>query len=210
MRIQRSLPVIGISLLATAGLVLAQQQSDQQSDQADPVLQRLSSDFQNGGEASTIEPALPLGAGGMVTYQKTLTIPTDVNVIYVTFSAQGDVHNGTTLAMNASVNNVLIQPLLTFVGGGGNTVSGWYSLLKLPAAGANCNDGGGGPADCHDNTIYFSGCARVTPGATVTVRIKLADIPGHDANTAFYERSTINIDGLGDLTNSQCQPHSIP
>jgi len=205
MRIERSLPVIGTALLATAGLVLAQQ-----SD-SDPPLQRLSSEFQNvvSGvvEAFTTNAALPGGAGGLEVYRKNLAIPTDVNVIYITFSAQADVHNGSALLMNARVAGTLIQPLLGSTFAGPHTQSGWWTLLHLPQAttGTNCNDGGGGTADCHDNTIYFSGCARVVPGSTVLVTIKLADLPGGDANTAFYERSTINIDGTGDLVGAQCR-----
>jgi hypothetical protein len=203
MRIERSLPVIGTVLLATAGLVLAQ---------SDPPLQRLSSEFQNvvSGvvEAFTTNAALPGGAGGLEVYRKNLAIPTDVNVIYITFSAQADVHNGSALLMNARVAGTPIEPLLGSTVAGPHTQSGWWTLLHLPQAGAgvtNCNDGGGGTADCHDNTIHFSGCARVVPGSTVLVTISLADLPGGDNNFAFYERSTINIDGLADLTGSQCR-----
>jgi len=203
MRIERSLPVIGTVLLATAGLVLAQ---------SDPPLQRLSSEFQNvvSGvvEAFTTNAALPGGAGGLEVYRKNLAIPTDVNVIYITLSAQADVHNGSALLMNARVAGTLIEPLLGSTVAGPHTQSGWWTLLHLPQAGAgvtNCNDGGGGTADCHDNTIHFSGCARVVPGSTVLVTISLADLPGGDNNFAFYERSTINIDGLADLTGSQCR-----
>src|SRR5215471_10104563 len=130
MRIQRSLPVIGTALLATAGLALAQQ------GQSDPPLDRLVSDFQNtlsgADEVSTTNAALPGGAGGRVVYRKTFTPSATVNVIYVTFSAQGDVHNGSALLMNAFVNNTLVQPLLGQVGGGGggsHVQTGWWTLL---------------------------------------------------------------------------------
>jgi len=207
---EHSLLVISTLLLATAGLVLAQS----------PLL-RLSSEFQNSttlvNEVSTDAPALPGGAGGTVVYQKTLTVPDSVRVIYVTFSGQGDAHNGSALLMNASVNGTLIQPLLgqTGPGGGGTHVqTGWYTLAHLPQAGAgvtNCNDGGGGTADCHDNTLYFSGCARVgTFGGPVTVTIKLADLPGGDNNSAFYERASINIDGVLDTTNNLCTGVGVP
>src|SRR3989441_11655226 len=88
---------------------------------------------------------------------KTITIPNDVDVLYVTFSAQGDTHRGSALLMNATVNTRLIQPLAgqTAGGGGGPHVqTGWYTLLILPTTSTNpflpannCNDGGGGTAD---------------------------------------------------------------
>jgi hypothetical protein len=203
--------MISTVLLATAALLLA-----------DSPPRRLSAEFQNStsvggeefGEVFTNAAALPAGAGGTVVYSKTLRLPADVDVLYITFSGQGDTHNGSALLMNASVDGTLIQPLLgqTLPGGGGTHVqTGWYTLLHVPAATlggvTNCNDGGGGPADCHDNTIYFSGCARVDakPTKPVTVTIKLADLPGGDNNFAFYERATIYIDGQHDSDGSLCQ-----
>jgi hypothetical protein len=200
-----SIPVIGTLLLATAGLALAQS-----------PLRRLSAEFQNTtsgvDEASTNAAAMPGGAGGTVTYLKTLTIPEDVDVIYVTFSAQGDEHEGSALLMTAIVNGTLIQPLLGQTGGGGgggHVQTGWYTLSQLPQAVTggvtNCNDGLGGVADCHDNTIHFSGCARVVRGEKASVEIKLADLPGGGANFAFYERSTIYIDGQSDPRGNLCR-----
>jgi hypothetical protein len=160
-----------------------------------------------GGEISTIvTPA----DGGLLVYQKTLSIPFDV--AFITFSAQGDAHNGSALLMQASVTDAagvetLCQPLAgqTGDGGGGPSLApGWMTLLKVPvssadvgAASNNCNDGGG-PADCHDNTIMFSCCVELGHGkgshGKQTVNIRLADLPGGDSNLAFYERSTIYID----------------
>src|SRR5260370_18083965 len=69
------------------------------------ILQRLAADFQNdtslGGEevVTTATPA----AGGLLGYSKTLSIP--FGVAYITFSAQGDVHNGSALLMQASITD---------------------------------------------------------------------------------------------------------
>jgi hypothetical protein len=191
----RSIVLLASMLLVVAVPLVAQT----------PLL-RLSAEFQNTSsgvsEASSSAPAMPAGAGGTVVYSKLVPIPPAVDVLYVTFSAQGDVHSGSTLLMNASVNGALIQPLAGQTGGGGGTMSGWYSLLNLPqpTTSTNCNDGGGGTADCHDNTIFFSGCFRVRlsdrPNATVT--IKLANLPGVGSNISFYERATIYIDAQTD------------
>jgi len=186
-------------------------------------LRRIVSEFQNNhtvggvGEISTTAAATAGGTGGTPVYTKTFTIPNDVDVLYVTFSAQGDTHRGSALLMNAAVNGTLIQPLAgqTGIGGGGPHVqTGWYTLLILPTTSTdpftpanNCNDGEGGTADCHDNTIYFSGCINIghhDPTAPFTVVIKLANLPGGDANTSFYERSTIYIDGQKDTKGDLC------
>src|SRR5437588_76968 len=67
--------------------------------------------------------------------------------------------------------------------------------------------GSGGTGDCHDNTIYFSGCTRVLDEEhkgpqTADVVIKLADLVG---GVAFYERSTIYIDGQHDPRGELCK-----
>jgi hypothetical protein len=128
--------------------------------------------------------------------------------------------------MTATVDGTFCQPLLGETEGTGTTFPHWYTLLKVPASttGTNCNDGGGGTGDCHDNTIYFSCCARIAPcsidSGTCTnpvVNIRLADLPGLDptvpgsaANVAFYERSTIYIDGVSDPNNKLCAAHGSP
>ena len=209
---------LGLVLLLAAVSVMAQDNATN--------LRRISAEFQNNqtvggiGEISTTAVASAGGVGGTPVYTKTFTIPNDIDVLYVTFSAQGDVHNGSALLMNATVNGNLIQPLAgqTAAGGGGPHVqTGWYTLLHIPQAttGTNCNDGLGGTADCHDNAIYFSGCIAIghhDPTDPLTVQIKLANLPGGDGNFSFYERSTIYIDGQKDTTGNLCkgastQPH---
>lgn len=211
------------------------------------VLNRLSSDFQNStsiggtGEISTNLPAMPAGAGGMVVYSKTVAVPDAVDVLFIEFEGQGDAHNGSALLMNASIVTgtplhpveTLCQPLLGHAGAGGggpHLQTGWYTLVNLPRPTAvvttptpNCNDGEGGTGDCHDNTIHFSCCARLTtPDATATVRIKLANLPGFSPavagsadNTSFIERNTIYVDGVADPSSAlhpgtQCLAHASP
>jgi len=221
MNLQRGTRTLTSTLaLAAAGCLVAGSLS------AAP-LDRLVSDFQP-GEVSTSTPAMPGGAGGTVVYQKAVTVPDALDVLYITFSAAADAHNGSALLMNATVApgtgphpETLCQPLASLVPDGGNTVTGWYNLLKLPQPplsssnrcmiGGLVGDGGGGTADCHDNTIYFSCCARlITPDTTATVRIRLANLPGGDANTSFYEKSTIYVDGVSDPNGHQCTTHGVP
>ncbi len=188
-------------------------------------LHRLASDFQNNttvggsGEIST-----SLAPPGRLVYSKTLSIP--FGVVYITFSAQADTHNGSALLMKASVADAsgavtTCEPLAgqTGGGGGGPTVfPHWYTLLKLPiteVAPINCDDGGGGTADCHDNTIMFSCCAQIRPDSgdpatTHTVKIRLADLPGGDSNFAFYERATIYVDGSPNPGGTLCSGVGVP
>ena len=199
-------------------------------------LHRLVADYQNStslgptGEIFTNAKPLPNGAGGTVTYTKSVQIPD--NTVFITFSGQGDAHEGSALLMSASVTDAsgavtVCQPLAgqTDVGGGGSHLqTGWYTLLHLPDAGSavtNCNDGGGGSADCHDNAISFSCCVQVKPDITEhddhkdgaaptnhTVNISLAN---SDGALSFYERSTIYIDSAqSGKKNPLCAGHGNP
>jgi len=196
-------------------------------------LHRLSAEFQNSSsgtvvtgltnEITTSVAPLAGGTGGISTYSKTLAIPFDV--VYVTFSAQGDTHGGATLAMSANVTDAaavttVCEPMAGQSGGGGGGTagpSGWMALQKTPTDGTvetaanNCNDGGGGVADCHDNAIMFSCCLRITPDTGVTkhtVEIRLGSEPNPQtplaATLVFYERSTIYIDASTDPAGTLC------
>lgn len=189
-------------------------------------LHRLSADFQNLGTTGSDEiftNAAPLagGAGGAVKYTKVLTIP--FKVVYITFSGQADVHNGSALLMNANIVDSAGVVTQCNIDSGLPSAgpSGWATLLKLPAptASTNCDDGGGGTGDCHDNTIMFSCCVQITPdtegddttpATTHTVNIKLADRPGGGSNFALYERSTIYIDASPNPGGNLCTGHGSP
>lgn len=192
------------------------------------ALHRLSSEYQNTAtvgteEISTTVAPIAGGTGGISTYSKTLSIPFDV--VYVTFSAQGDTHGGAALSMSANITDAaaattVCEPMAGEVAGGGVTAGPavWMTLNKLPTNPAvetpgtnNCGDGGGGSADCHDNTIMFSCCLRITPDTALTkhtVEIRLGSQPNPQtplvASNAFYERSTIYIDASADPGGSLC------
>jgi hypothetical protein len=189
-------------------------------------LDRLSADFQNQGEQFTNAAPAAGGAGGSVVYRKTVEVPKGEEVIYITFSGQADVHTGSALLMNASVGapggpKRLCEVLIGNFGAA-PAPDGWFTLLKLPRAttGTNCDDGSGGTGDCHDNTIYFSCCARIEnkkqdrhdkdEEIPIEVEIKLANFPGNDsaanpATNAFYENATIYIDASEDRHGKLCK-----
>src|ERR1700756_4695635 len=85
-------------------------------------LERLSAEFQSAlslsapfgpppGEVDTNVAAAPDGGGGQVAYQKVLEVPDDLDVLYITFSVQGQTSLGSALLMNTFVNGALCQPL---------------------------------------------------------------------------------------------------
>src|SRR6266446_1395950 len=105
-------------------------------------LHRFSAEFQNTDsldtpEVSTTATPLAGGAGGTVVYDKMLSVP--FKMVYVTFSATGDTHNGAALLMTALVDGA---PCEAFEGRANAGPSGWITLQKLPqpVAVTNCND----------------------------------------------------------------------
>lgn len=189
------------------------------------ALQRLSSEFQSSGEISTAATPIASGPGapgGVVVYDKVISLPQEVT--YITFSAQGDTHLGTDsgtgitdsagLLMSASIvdsagTETVCQPMAS-ASGAAAVQAPWMTLIKLPPPGTGgCNtgtgDGGGGPADCHDNAFSFSCCVLTRPdssGTTHHVKIRMASTNG---GTVFYEDSTINIDSGPNAGGNFCQ-----
>jgi hypothetical protein len=77
-------------------------------------------------------------------------------------------------------------------------------MQKIPAGtgATNCNDGGGGDGDCHDNNISYQWCKTIPPildpvtgvetGGPRTVNVRLASSDG--VSIVFIEKSHYFID----------------
>ncbi len=218
-----------VPLAAFTGLIVAGISTSVSAQQLGPV-HRFSAEFQfqpslGVDEITTTAPPAANGSGGTVVYSKTLFVPG--HTLFVTISATGDAHTRspgsgvssvTSLLMTCTVNGVLCQS-----GSGLATAgpSGWITLLKLPppattssitagTATEGCNggagDGGGGPADCHDNNFSYTWCTPIMPGVQ-SVQLKLASSPGGDSNNVFYERAHIYIDAT---PNGQAPDACVP
>jgi hypothetical protein len=105
-------------------------------------------------------------------------------LLYVTLSTTGDVHGGAASFFSCRVDDRFCNP---GAGGAAGAPAGWIALQKVPAANAgaaNCNNGGGGAGDCHDNGIYYTWCTWIDPGVhTLDVRLA-SSLPGQ---TVFVE-----------------------
>jgi len=184
-------------------------------------LHRLSADFLNfdGTETFTSvigvadcssSPCVPGSPDGQLFYRKKVKIPDDDNVLYVTFVAQGDTHGGAALRLSCRLNDAFCNPGTGLTNAGN---AGWVTLLKLPVpngGSSNCNDGGGGAGDCHDNGITYSWCIPLTEyNKYDTVDLKLAtSIAGQ---SVFFERAHVFIDSNKiDKKKNQCAAYTLP
>ncbi len=181
-------------------------------------LTRMAADFKNfdGTESATTTGVFPNSTGsvagddGTLVYSKTVfTQAPDQNVLYVTVSAVADTHDGSALWINCRVDGVDCNPGF---GGAAGAPGGWIAVNKLPAAdggASNCNDGGGGAGDCHDNSVYYTWCAAVVPddlggGSAHTVELRMAT--SHSGKTVFFEAAHIFVDASDLEPENACVP----
>lgn len=189
------LMAILLALVAVVGVV------GPRITEAQGVLFRLSAEFLCFGDAGCpSEKFTNAGVPGVKVYAKSVFVPFGVNTLYVTFSGTADTHDGAQLLLSCNVGGVFCNP-----GGGGaaGSPAGWITVQRLPNGGANgsCNNGGGGPGDCHDNSIFATWCVdlarvRLNPPATAPVELRLASAGGTNPQGAFvfFEKAHVYID----------------
>jgi len=154
---------------------------------AQTALRRLAAEFRNFDGTESVTGA---GVPGALIWTKTIFVPSSDNVLYVTLSTTGDTHDGAASWFTCMVDGAFCNP---GSGGAAGAPPGWIALLKEPAGGANanCNNGGGGPGDCHDNGIYYTWCTKIDPG-THTVELRMAS--GAPPALVFIEAAHFYID----------------
>lgn len=153
-------------------------------------------------ETSTAAGVDPLDSenGGISIYERTVFVPFNTNVLYVTLATTGDTHGGVASCFSVLVDGEFANPGgqgAARCGQDGENVPGWIALLKLPEdvqdpdGTNNCDQGGGGSADCHDNAINYTWCAPIEQG-THTVQVRMAAAP--DGEIVFIEQAHFLID----------------
>ncbi|MCZ6760675.1 MAG: hypothetical protein O7D29_09930, partial [Gemmatimonadetes bacterium] len=128
---------------------------------------------------------------GVSIYAEPIFLSGAKRTVYITFVASGDTHDGARLLMRGEVDG----EACTGGPGATPTAPGWQSINMMPASNSgasNCNNGGGGPGDCHDNSIIYTCCRNVKePGPhTVTLRMASGGLPG----TVFFEQAHVYVD----------------
>jgi len=211
---QNTLSRIAVGLTALASLVAIATPT-----LAGGPLLRLDANWNYFGfEASTLNDADNPTAltGGTAVYTKVVFVPAGANTIYVTMSTTGDGHDGAASCFTALVDgaffNAGTQGAAACADGDlapPTQVGGWVNLLKTPAGGGavNCNDGGGGDGDCHDNGIYYTWCTPITPG-THTVEVRMATDTQN--SVVFIEQAFFYVDASFIKGSNRCVQTPVP
>ena len=155
--------------------------------------------------SGTTTPGTPDGA---LFYRKKVRVAPSSNILYVSLYATGDAHGGAALWLSCRVNLSFCRP--STVPAVDGAPSGWITLLKLPLTGltatstpsTNCNNGGGGSADCHDNAVTYQWCVPVRGGSTVQVDLKMAT--SASGNNVFLEKGHVFVDSSRIVQPDQC------
>jgi hypothetical protein len=179
---------------------------------AQDALRRLVAEFDFFGFEAFTDAEPP----GIAIYRKTVDVPHRTNTLYLTLSTTGDTHDGAASCFTALLDGAFFNPggqgAARCAQGGETPVEGWITLLKLPGqigdpGGTNCDDGGGGPGDCHDNSIYYQWCTPVEPGKH-EVEIRMAsDTQG---KAVFIEQAHFYVDASGFKEERGCVQAETP
>ncbi len=151
-------------------------------------------------------PTTPGNPDGALFYRKKVTVQRTSNILYVSIYTTGDSHDGAALWLSCRVNSAFCRPATPVAVD--KSPSGWIALLKLPQdvqtpSGANnCNDGGGGSADCHDNAVTYQWCVPVRGGSAVLVDLKMATSKA--GSSVFIEKGHVYIDSSGIRQPDRC------
>jgi hypothetical protein len=177
-----------------------------------PIL-RIAADFKNFDGTETFTDVHD-SLGGTAVFTKTVFVPLGMNTLYFTVSTTGDTHDGAALRMSCNVDGVFCNP---GSGGAGGASPGWISLQKHKNYALGLfGDGGGGAGDQHDNSIYYTWCTKIEPGAH-TVELRLASSgpdfetgTGAVPPTVFFEAAHFYIDASRIAGNNRCTPAPRP
>jgi len=142
------------------------------------------------------------GADGALFYLKSVSLPSSSNTLYVTLFATGDEHGAAGLWLTCRYSfpgpgpgipcRPSTQPAVD------EAPAGWIALHKVPSVvgttNNNCNDGGGGPGDCHDNVIAYSWCVRIPNPRPKFASIRLRMATSLAGQSVFIEKGQVYID----------------
>ncbi len=172
------------------------------SQAADPEWVSVTADTDFVGECLTLNIAVDVAAapGGISCYGTTVFVDDDTNVLRVTVSTAGDTHNGARLRLGCRIRPASTGTWSFCNAFGTGAAPGFYitkNKLPQPTANTNCNDGGGGSADCHDNSVEQTWCVPVNDdddgGEVFDIDVRIgrgAVISG----VVFIEASTFFVD----------------
>ena len=169
-----------LAILTVLGLLIGATFAQPPAARAQAVT-RFSAKFQNSHELATdVGPS----AGGLTIYDNSVTVPGNINTLFITITGAGDTISSTKLLLGCEVD-------------GTNCVSTNFATNASPANWANILVDPSG-TDSEDHSFSYTWCMPIKKGSgphplVHEISIKMAS---DDAtNGVFIERSIVMIDG---------------
>jgi hypothetical protein len=154
--------------------------------------------FVPGTEIVVLDPATgPPANSGTLIYSKTVLVPDDINVLFITISATGDVGGGAQMLLACLVDKISCVQTKNPVPG--VAFAGWvivqrfkdynlnYQQSGVPFNG-DCSIGLCGAGNLHENSVNYTWCVKIKKqedhGDIHNVMIKMASqpVPGEAVN----------------------------
>jgi len=153
-------------------------------------IQAFSAQFRNfnGSEANTSVAPAALATGGKAIYDVTVTVPGNINTLFVTVSSTGD--------LDKRVNSMWLACLVDGkpCNSGSNSqvpaFTGWVKVQDLSPAALN--------SATSDNNVNYSWCTpieRHSPPDPLLHKVQLRLASGNGTNTVFLEQIHVFVNG---------------
>ncbi len=165
------------------------------------------------GEIQTNLAPAPHATGGIAAYDVDFFTARDINTLYVTVSAVGDVHSGARSNLACLLDGNPCHDTATDPSA--SDPSGWVTVMRHKnynrnyaagftpdgtgdtAGGTFRGDGSGGAGDLHDNSINYTWCTPIKRSGKHHVQIRLAaqNVDNGARPRAFIEAGHFYVDG---------------
>lgn len=132
--------------------------------------------------------------GGTSCFGTTVFISGKANILYIEVHSAGDTHGGAALLLGCRIRSASTGVWSFCNPFGTGAAPGFYlteNKMAVPTATTNCNDGGGGPGDCHDNSIEQTWCVPIKGPDTFDIDVRIAT--STLGTIAFMEASTFLV-----------------
>ncbi len=159
-----------------------------------------------GDEASSFLPPLPHATGGNLIYSNTVTVPADVNTLYVSFDAAADVADSTNAMFVACLLDG--SPCNDRAAVVNDSPSGWVEVQALAS--------GAVPDNASDQAIHYTWCTPITrlgPGSSGLVHNVQLRLASAEDTGVFLEQLYVFVNGAriaGKNAGNACTRGGLP
>ncbi len=157
------------------------------------------------------------GDGGVVIYNKSVHVPEDINVLFITIGGTGTTHQGARLLISCIIDGVACNPNKIESG----TPDGWVPVQRHKNYNDNFSittlfpgDGAGGAGDMVANGFYYTWCVKIKDhddGKVHNIKLKLGSMFVETQSDPRVEIEALHffIDGAKLKSSNACKVDTL-